>query len=80
MYKTIKGIYKKGQIVPTEPVAFNQDEVEVIITFLQEEKTEMESLSSADNLLYTMGERAIEGKLSNASEKHDQYLYCQGTK
>lgn len=78
MYKTIKGLYKKGWIVPMEPVEFNQDEVEVIITFLQEEKKAEEGpLSSADKLLYTMGDRAFEGKFTDASERHDQYLYFQ---
>jgi len=75
MYLTIKGLYKKGRIIPMESVTFDQDEVEIFITFLQEGKVEEVSLSSADNLLYTMGDRAVEGKLTNASEKHDQYLY-----
>jgi len=38
MYKTIKGIYRKGQIVYMEPVDIDEDEVEVIITFLKEER------------------------------------------
>lgn len=80
MYKTIKGLYKKGRIFPVEPVKFYQDEVELFITFLQEEKIEEESLSSADNLLYTIGDRALEGKFTDASERHDQYLYSQGKK
>lgn len=78
MYKTIKGIYKKGRIVPMEPVEISQGEVEVIITFLQKEKKEEKRLlSSADRLLYTMGDRAIEGKFTDASKKHDHYLYSQ---
>ncbi len=78
MYKTIKGIYKKGQIVPMESMEIGQDEVEVIITFLQEERKEEEKLlTSADRLLYTMGDRALEGKFTDASEKHNNYLYCQ---
>lgn len=81
MYKTIKGIYKKGHIVPIEPVEFNQDEVEVIITFLKEEKIdEKESISSADKLLYTMCDRALDGKFNDASERHDQYLYFRRSK
>ena len=80
MYKTIKGIYKKGQIIPMEPVEMGQDEVEVIITFLQEKtKSEEKPLSSADRLLYTMGDRALEGKFTDASERHNHYLYCQRT-
>ena len=75
MYKTIKGLYKKGRIIPIEPVKFDQDEVELFITFFQEEKIEEESISSADNLLYTIGDRALEGKFTDASERHDQYLY-----
>ena len=78
MYKTIKGLYKKGRIIPMEPVKFDQDEIEIFITFLQEEKIEEQSLSSADNLLYTMGERALEGRFTDASERHDQYIYSQG--
>lgn len=78
MYKTIKGIYKKGQILPMEPVEIGQAEVEVIITFLQgEKKKEERLLSSADRLLYTMGDRALEGKFTDASEKHNHYLYSQ---
>jgi len=61
-----------------EPVDFGQDEIEIFITFLQEEKIDGESLSSADDLLYTMGDRALEGKFRDASEKHDHYLYSQG--
>lgn len=81
MYKTIKGIYKKGQIVPMEPLEIDQDEVEVTITFLQKEKKEEKRLlSSADRLLYTMGDRAIEGKFTDASEKHNHYLYSQKAK
>ena len=81
MYKTIKGIYKKGQIVPIEPLEIDQDEVEVTITFLQKEKKEEKRLlSSADRLLYTMGDRAIEGKFTDASEKHNHYLYSQKAK
>ncbi len=79
MYKTIKGIYKKGQIVPIEPVEIDQDEVKVIITFLQERGVEEKLLSSADRLLYTMGDRALAGQFTDASEKHDHYLYGQGT-
>ena len=78
MYKIIKGLYKKGRIIPMEPLKFDQEEIEIFITFLQEEKVEEESLSSADNLLYTMGDRALEGRLSDASVRHDQYLYSQG--
>ena len=78
MYKTIKGIYKKGRIVPMEPVEIGQAEVEVIITFLQgEKKKEEKLLSSADRLLYTMGDRALDGKFTDASEKHNHYLYSQ---
>lgn len=81
MYKTIKGIYKKGRIVPLEVVEVNQDEVEVIITFLGEEKKANDKpLSSADRLLYTIGDRALEGKFTDASERHDKYLYGQRTK
>jgi len=81
MYKTIKGIYKKGRIVPMEPVEIGKAEVEVIITFLQEEnKAEERLISSADRLLYTMGDRAIEGKFTDASEKHNHYLYSQRAK
>lgn len=74
MYKTIKGIYKKGQIIPKEPIDFGEDEIEIFITFLHEGKTDEESMSSADNLLYTMGDRAKEGTLTDASERHDKYL------
>jgi len=81
MYKTIKGVYKKGQIIPMELLEIGQAEVEVIITFLQEEKkVEERLLSSADRLLYTMGDRAIEGKFTDASEKHNHYLYSQKAK
>jgi hypothetical protein len=81
MYKTIKGVYKKGQIIPMELLEIGQAEVEVIITFLQEEKKVKERpLSSADRLLYTMGDRAIEGKFTDASEKHNHYLYSQKAK
>ncbi len=78
MYKTIKGVYKKGKIIPMEHVNFDEDEVEIFITFLQEEKVSEDSISSADDLLYTMGDRALEGKFRDASEKHDHYLYSQG--
>ena len=81
MYKTIKGVYKKGRIVPMEPVEIGHGEVEVIITFLQKEKKEGKRvLSSADRLLYTMGDRAIEGKFTDGSEKHNHYLYSQKAK
>lgn len=81
MYKTIKGVYKKGQIIPMELLEIGQAEVEVIITFLQEEKKVKERpLPSADRLLYTMGDRAIEGKFTDASEKHNHYLYSQKAK
>jgi len=76
MYKTIKGIYKKGRIIPMEPLEIEQDEIEVIITFLKgERKGEEKVLSSADTLLYTIGDRAIEGRFTDASEKHNHYLY-----
>jgi hypothetical protein len=78
MYKTIKGLYKKGRIIPMEPVKFDQDEIEIFITFLHDEKGEEENISSADNLLYAMGDRALEGRFTDASENHDQYLYSQG--
>lgn len=78
MYKTVRGVYKKGKIIPTESVGINQDEVAVMITFLDEEKGVEDNLeSSADKLLYTMGDRALEGKFSDASEKHDYYLYSK---
>lgn len=82
MYKTIKGFYKKGRIVPLEPVELNQEEAEVIITFLgkkREKTTEEKNLSSADDILYSMGEKALEGTLTDASENHDQYLYGKRT-
>jgi hypothetical protein len=79
MYKTIKGIYRKGKILPMETVELNQDEIEVIITFLgQEEKKEEKQLFSVDKLLYTIGDRALEGKFTDASETHDRYLYGKG--
>ncbi len=62
MYKTIKGFYKKGRIVPLEPIELNQDEAEVIITFLDkkgEKTTGEKDLSSADDILYSMGEKAL---------------------
>ena len=78
MYKTIKGLYKKGRIIPMEPLEIEQDETEVIITFLKgERKGEEKVLSSADTLLYTIGDRAIEGRFTDASEKHNHYLYSQ---
>jgi len=77
MYKTIKGIYKKGQIIPKEPIDFSEDEIEIFITFLHEGKIDEESISSADNLLYTIGDRAVEGTLTDASERHDKYLYAK---
>ncbi|HAG08207.1 MAG TPA: hypothetical protein DCK87_01385 [Desulfotomaculum sp.] len=80
MYKTIRGIYKKGQIIPKEPIDFSQDEIEIFITFLHEEKIDEETISSADDLLYTMGDRALEGTLTDASEKHDKYLYAKEQK
>ena len=78
MYKTIKGIYKKGRIIPMESIDFDQDDIEIFITFLFTEKVKEESPSSADNLLYTMGDSAVEGKFTNTSENYDQYLYAQG--
>lgn len=43
-----------------------------------EEQAKEEQLSSTDNLLYKMGNKAVAGKFADASEKHDQYLYAQG--
>ena len=80
MYKTIKAIYRKGQIVYMEPVDVDEDEVEVIITFLKEErKGKKKLLSSTNRLLYTIEDRAVEGKLTDASERHNHYLYAQKT-
>jgi len=78
MYKTIKGIYRKGQIVPLEKVVLEKDEVDIIITFLDDERIADENQSSAHELLYTIGDRAVEGKLTDASVRHDYYLYSQG--
>ncbi len=75
MYKTIKGIYKKGQIIPKEPIDIEQDEVELFITFLKEEKTEPESVQLSNSTLYTIGDRAVEGKFKDGSANHDQYIY-----
>lgn len=80
VYKTIRGIYKKGRIIPKEPIDFGEDEIEIFITFLQEEKMDGQPISSADKLLYSIGDRALEGRLNNASENHDQYLYTQEKK
>lgn len=78
MYKTVRGVYKKGKVTLTESVEINLDEVAVMITFLNEEKGVEDNLkSSADKLLYTMGDRALEGKFNDASEKHDHYLYSK---
>ncbi len=29
MYKTIRGIYRKGQIIPKEPLEFDEEEIEI---------------------------------------------------
>jgi hypothetical protein len=79
MYQTIKGIYRKGQIVPMEKIELEKDEVNLIITFLEDDGSEFESQTSAHEILYTMGDRAAEGKLKNGAEKHDQYLYSPGS-
>lgn len=78
MYKTIKGIYRSGQIVPLEKVDLKKDEVDIIITFLEDEDKEDGNQSSAHELLYSIGDRAVEGKLTDASVRHDYYLYSQG--
>jgi predicted DNA-binding antitoxin AbrB/MazE fold protein len=78
MYKTIKGVYRKGQIVPLEKVDLEQDKVNIIITFLDNERTMEENQSSAHELLYTIGDRAVEGKFTDASVRHDHYLYSRG--
>ena len=80
MYKTIRGLYKKGEIIPIEPILFDEDEIELFITFIREEKPEEDSSTSADHLLYSMGERALNGSLNDASEKHDKYLYSREKK
>ena len=79
MYKTIKGIYRKGQIVPLEKIESEKDEVELIIIFLDDDEADLGSETSAHELLYTMGDRAVEGKIKNGAEKHDQYLYSRGS-
>jgi DNA modification methylase len=38
------------------------------------EQTEEENLSSADTFLYNMGDREVESRFTDASEKHDHYL------
>jgi predicted DNA-binding antitoxin AbrB/MazE fold protein len=78
MYKTIKGIYKRGQIVPLEKVELEKEEVDIIITFLDDEDKEDENQSSAHELLYSIGDRAVEGKLTDAAIRHDYYLYSRG--
>ena len=76
MYKAIKGVYKGGQIIPEEQVEVKAEKVPVIITFLQDEPEIKEAaLSSSDEILFTIGERAVEGKLKDAAERHDYYLY-----
>ncbi|MGE0086793.1 MAG: hypothetical protein AB7S75_20505 [Desulfococcaceae bacterium] len=34
-----------------------------------------ETLSSEDEILYKMGQRAVNGRFADASECHDRYLY-----
>jgi hypothetical protein len=78
MYYTIKGVYRKGMIIPAEPTEFMRDEMEVIITFLNPEDNRSEFLKSDDEILYTMGDRAAEGTFTDSSESHDRYLYRKG--
>ena len=78
MYQTIKGIYRKGQIVPLEEIELERDEVNLIITFLDDNGSELETQTSAHEILYTMGDRAAEGKLKDGAENHDKYLYSRG--
>jgi len=78
MYYTIKGVYRKGMIIPTEPTEFMRDDMEVIITFLNSEDKSPELLKSDDEILYTMGDRAVDGNFTDASEFHDRYLYRKG--
>jgi len=78
MYYTIRGVCRHGQIIPAEPVKYDSsEEVDVIITFLDPEKDagKSEPLTSEDEILYTMGQRAANGRFSDASVCHDRYLY-----
>jgi len=78
MYYTIRGVCRQGQIIPSEPVKYeSSEELDVIITFLLPEKDpgKSEFLTSEDEVLYTMGERAANGRFADASECHDRYLY-----
>ncbi|MDM8543395.1 hypothetical protein QUF90_20165 [Desulfococcaceae bacterium HSG9] len=77
MYSSIRGIYKKGKIIPIEPIENDKDEIDVIITLLIENNNtpNLNVDNSDDEILRTMGERSVEGKFSDASESHDQYLY-----
>ncbi len=78
MYYTIRGVCRQGRIIPAEPVKYDSsEEIDVIITFLHTENNtgKSEILTSEDEILYTMGERAANGRFSDASVCHDRYLY-----
>lgn len=53
-------------------------EIDNIITFLDDEDKKDENQSSAHELLYSIGDRAVEGKLTDVAARHDYYLYSRG--
>ena len=71
MMRAIRGVFRRGRIIPVGPVPRCR-ESEVIITFLEGE--ESPALPSRDERM----ERFIgggKGKGSDAAENHDVYLY-----
>jgi hypothetical protein len=78
MLVAVKGIFQNGIARPTEPVNGREGQA-VIITFLEESRTDDSSLPMTeedwDALMKLAEECAIDTGIPDLAHQHDHYLY-----
>ncbi len=72
---SVKGKFKNGVALPLEPVKENQEGKNVIITFLDEEKSESIPKHGSQTLEDLIEECEVDTGISDLAEQHDHYLY-----
>lgn len=76
MLLSVRGQYRDGVVVPTEPVE-GHDAEEVIITFLNDQTKPVPSVRETDYdaLTKLLEECQIDTGISDLAHQHDHYLY-----
>jgi hypothetical protein len=71
---SVKGVFKTGVAFPTEKIE-GRDNQSVIITFLEDERTETDKKDDWDELIQLIEDCAMNTGIKDLAHQHDHYLY-----